>query len=269
VSGVVKNIKTKSKNTGTTTTATKIAPIALSNTAHTIAVASPAGNSSHAVGENKVIPHIFKAGWQELQSAGVDFESQRSVATNDLEDVIETVGYDYRHPSLEASLAHVRAQVDADDDLFGTTLQALKLQDVERSLDLELAAMDLEIRRAQLRLLHTYLLPPISGLVTAIYHDVGEYVEAGEPVVRIENDQHLLLVGWLQHRSPLTVGRQVIIRTTPYDTSRVVELQGTLVSVRGHEEDDDEWDLVIDVPKASELPLNYHFDRDATTVAIA
>src|SRR6185369_3494786 len=93
-------------------------------------------------------------------------------------------------------------------------LFSFRVPDMSSILQNELNVIDLEILKSQLRFLQTFLLSPISGIVTAVYKDEGEFVQPGDAVIRVENDDTLLLVGVLNCRGGLKPGMEVRVTTT-------------------------------------------------------
>ena len=151
--------------------------------------------------------------------------------------------------------------------LFLTTLTLVKLPTMVDSLSRELDAVDLGIRTLQVNLVHTFLFAPFTGLITAIYKDLGESVEPGEPVLRIENDDHLFFVGVVQHRGQVWPGRmaKISLGSVFEDDSLQNTVDAKVLSVRGHSSDGDEWDLLLEAanPKTggrNTLPINYQLD---------
>ena len=70
----------------------------------------------------------------------------------------------------------------------------------------ELANIDRDIYRLQIAWSNTMLCSPISGTVTGIYKNQGEWVRAGETVVRIEDNSEVLLVADVIYRDRISVG---------------------------------------------------------------
>ena len=117
-----------------------------------------------------------------------------------------------------------------------------------------------------------------------MYKDLGESVAVGEPVLTIEDHSHLLIVGRIQFRGvlrlddPLGAGGKARISTTSlFEDGQVQEFRNVkIVSIRGHDVDNDEYDLILecenplidpaDASKGRLLPINYHFDRDDTEI---
>ena len=46
---------------------------------------------------------------------------------------------------------------------------------------------------------------PIPGRVTGIYKNAGDWVRAGEPVIRVEDNRTILLVARLRYRDPIVI----------------------------------------------------------------
>jgi len=272
--GVITDTLTTTKNTGDVTSLTELTPVAMKNTAHRIEVRDSPANSNHNIQESQVIPQ-FWAGptdkWRDLAAGDLSFKSQKTTSANNLTHVSTTRNTEFRHPFLENLMHNHRAQIELQDELLVNETFSFRVPEIEAILDKELEAIDWEVRKTQIRFTQTFLMPPISGVITAIYKDVGEAVQPGEPVMRIENDDKVLIVGIVQHRGLLAVGNNVRIRTgNLYETgtsgTAKVEFSGSIVSVRGHDADDDEWDLIIECnnPSPKRLPINYHFDRETT-----
>jgi multidrug resistance efflux pump len=64
------------------------------------------------------------------------------------------------------------------------------------------------------------LVTPINGLVTGVFCDLGDCVQAGQPVMRVENDDEVVIVGTIKFRGVLTVGASASITTNLGDLRR-------------------------------------------------
>ncbi|MDE0101376.1 MAG: hypothetical protein OXN89_03270 [Bryobacterales bacterium] len=206
------------------------------------------------------------------------FASQHAVSrTSSTDDQRMVTPYQaYMHPILDNVIASRQQRVAVNEEKLRNEVLALKLPHMERILARELQSMDLEIRALQVNFAHTYLMPPIDGIVTAIYKDVGESVEPGEPVIRIENDSFVMLFGRIQFKEPLWPGRKVNVNIgSVFETTKDEALECKIVSVRGHESDDDEWEVILEAknPDAGDgrplLPINYQLDPDTATIELA
>lgn len=193
-------------------------------------------------------------------AATQDFYRQENVSQNE----------DYRHLVIENRSRHDRALIELGDERLATEIYNLRLKHMTQIWSNELSRIDLEVRKLQLNFTHTYLTSPIDGIVTAIYKDVGEGVQPGNPVLRVENADVVLLVGIVLHRGPLQVDPTipVVLETADlYEAGKKLRIDGRLVAVRGHDAGSDEWDVVIECDNTlHKLPLNYHFDRDVTEI---
>lgn len=201
---------------------------------------------------------------------GEEFESQSVSSTSNITNDNPV----FIHPKLDNRIEHEQMQIGLMLDKLQQELAKLRVPFLATVLANELAALDMDVRQMQLNYAHTFLVAPFSGVITAIYKDTGESVAAGEPVLRVENDEVVFIVGRIVHRALLTVGRNVIVHTTDlYEAGPVASFPGRIVSVRGHEADNDEWEIVIECPNPLDagrriLPINYQFDRDNSHVEV-
>ena len=204
------------------------------------------------------------------------FTSQRGQSTTSSASDQEMVTpyQAYVHPIRDNIIASRQQEVAVNEERIRNRIMELKLPYTDRILLLELASFDFEIRTLQVNFAHTYLLSPIDGFVTAIYKDVGESVEPGEPVIRIENDSFVMLFGRIQFKKALWPGREMVVDLgSIFETGKKQILNCKIVSIRGHESDDDEWEVVLEArnPKRQDrplLPLNYQIDPDTATIRL-
>lgn len=186
----------------------------------------------------------------------------------------------FLHRPTENVAAFLRQRLGQDVRELEEFLFSKGVPAMARIMDIELENLDLEVRKLQLNYAHSFLLSPIAGRVTAVYKDVGEAVSIGEPVVRVENDEKLLLVGTLNYRGALRVTEAgkpgpVTIKTTRlFETNTPLTLENVkIAAIRGHDHDNDEWDVVLECDNPVDggnrvLPLNYQFDRENTTFSV-
>lgn len=192
------------------------------------------------------------------------------------ESSVSTTPYpQFIHPRLENLISSNQALLGVHQEHMRLQLAKSRVLNFERLAMTELRAVDQEIRGLQANFAHTFLFSPIAGTITAVYKDVGESVEVGEPVVRIEDPTELYAVGQIQYRGRLVLGQRVIIsaRALFEDPEHDREEKAEIVSIRGHETDDDEWDVILRFTNPSDAsgliyPLNYGFDPSSTTVVI-
>jgi HlyD family secretion protein len=186
----------------------------------------------------------------------------------------DNFGYDYRHPSLENSAQYQRAQVALLDERFSHFMFAQTLPFLNTVFDNEVKAIDMDVKRLQVSYLDTMLLSPIDGIVTGVFRDKGDCVRAGQAVMRVENDKEILIVGTLKFRGLISIGSNVQITTKIFDSPTTLTATGKVVSVRGHDAEDEQWDLLIlgdnrDGHGNPIFPINYNFDYDDTTINIS
>ena len=132
--------------------------------------------------------------------------------------------------------------------------------------------MDLDIKRIQVAYIDTILVSPIDGVVTGVFRNKGDFVCAGQPVVRVENDQEILLVGTIKFRGLVSVGSSVTVTTQVFDSPTSLSVSGSVVAVRGHDSEDEQWEVLILCNNRAAgkpiFPINYNFDFDDTTIDI-
>jgi len=188
-----------------------------------------------------------------------------------------TVLTEYRHPAAENDIRWLQRELELQDEGLAQTLFSFQVPTLDRILGNELVSIDQEVRQLQLNLIHTVLVSPISGVITSVYKDVGESVAAGEPVLRVEDDSEVLLIGIINCRALIRVGEPVTLELTNAFESggQPIKLDGKLVVIRGHSSDNDEWEVIIRCDNtvagdatARRLPLNYNFQKEDMTVQI-
>jgi multidrug resistance efflux pump len=165
-------------------------------------------------------------------------------------------------------------QVALLNEEMNQAIASFRVDSMEKILANELAAMDQEARKLQTNFAHTFLTTPISGIVTIVYKDMGESVQVGEPVLRVENDDVVFAVGQVLHRSLLRVDQSVTVRIRDlFAEGTSLDIPGTIKAVRGHDADNDEWEVVIEcrnpvVGVSKVLPIYYQFDRDLSEIVV-
>ncbi|MDT5354918.1 MAG: hypothetical protein QOJ56_3450 [Mycobacterium sp.] len=184
-------------------------------------------------------------------------------------------GFEFRYPSAENNIRYRRARSSLRPEL----LNAIRMREMFRYASTifpnELAAIDRQIKKLQVAYLDTLLISPFDGLVTGVFRNEGDYVSAGQPVIRVENDTTVYLVGTIKYRGLLRVNSHVTVSTTLFDTegAQTTAIDGTVSAVRGHNSVDEQWDVLIKCSNRTPagepiLPLNYNFDFDSTIVNV-
>ena len=182
------------------------------------------------------------------------------------------------HPAKDFSIAHYQSKSAVAKERLQVENAVQRAKTMADAMSAELRAIDAGIRHLQINFAHTYLVSPINGIITAVYKDIGEYVESGEAVCRVENDSVVLFVGTLHSRKPLLVGRKLKLKIGSIfeDPERGQCLDAVIRAVRGHSADNDEWDIIAEAPNPQVdfadkdqppdirplFPLNYHLDPD-------
>lgn len=214
------------------------------------------------------------AAWTKEEGKFVD-ESQVSETTNAGKQISESDNPAFFHPRLDNSISHKQLQAGLSSEKMQQSIAAVSAPHTERIIADENAAMDAEVRRLQVTFAESYLTSPISGVVTAVFKDVGECVQPGEAVMRIENDAVVFLVGRVQYFGMLRIGQDVIVRAADLFEANVAEdFRGRIRGIRGHEADDDEWEILIECDNPLDgqgrrkLPIYYQFDRDTTKIIV-
>jgi multidrug resistance efflux pump len=196
------------------------------------------------------------------------------------EDVLSTEktsysGNPYRHPFIEASAKLCRAQVRLNDEMFANFLATLSVNDLSEVLNNELSAVDQDVRRVQAAYMNTILFSPISGTITGVYKRVGEAVAAGEPILRVENNDTINVAGAVVYGDMISLGDDVTINTTLFGAN-AAELSGTVSAARcvGGNGGDNRWHVVfacdnLDDDGSHIVPDNYNFSDVDTTANFA
>jgi biotin carboxyl carrier protein len=190
----------------------------------------------------------------------------------------ESKGYTFRHPTNENETQNHRTQVSLLDERYQQFMFSQQLPFLETSLQNEIDSLDLEVKRLQVSFINSILVCPITGVVTGVFADVGDCVRAGDPVLRVERDDTILIVGTIKFRKLLQIGAKVDITTNLFDASPPTPVplpQGTVVAIRGHDHEDERWDVIIQCPNLTDtlgvptIPITYTFDYDDTEITIS
>lgn len=191
------------------------------------------------------------------------------------EGVADTLswGYEYRYPSAENDLRYHNALAAVRHE----SVNAWRMSELHRHgatvFANELRTIDQSIRKLQSAYIDTFLVTPTPGVVTGVFREQGDYVRAGEPVVRVENDALVILVGTVKFRGIVRVGNAVTVSTTLAGGTAPTTLSGEVIAVRGHDAVSEQWELLVLCDNLTGdddriLPLNYNFDFERTTVEI-
>jgi hypothetical protein len=263
-------------STGTTTgTGTSKSDQSSTGKAKTSGTTTPSsGPSSKSTGETDSTGTSSTTGSSTSNQTSTGTSKTNTTGDTKVTQKTQNTDYGYRHPSAENDSQYQRAQVSLADERFAQFIFSQNLPFLPVVFDNELESIDLDVKRLQVSYLNTILFAPINGIVTGLFRDLGDCVQAGQPVMRVENDDEVLIVGTLKFRGLLSVGSKVSITTSIFDSPTPVTIKGAVVAIRGHDSEDEEWDAIIRCPNLDAsnnpiFPINYNFDFDDTTVDIS
>lgn len=198
-----------------------------------------------------------------------DSTGQTMTNTGTITQKITNTDYGYRIPWWECQAQYQRAQISLIDQQFAQFMYSVNFPNLKQVFENELNNIDCDIYRLQIAYANTMLMTPISGTVTGIYKNPGDAVRAGEPVIRVENDDTIFLVGTLICPALIQIGSSVKVATTLFGSDPASpSLSGTVVAARGHVQEN-EWAVILQCQNTDHMyPLGYNFDYDDTTVTI-
>jgi len=216
--------------------------------------------------------------------AGAYAATQRSGVVQNTTSVLETTAvgeqtitntdYTYRNPSNEAYAQNLRSQISLIDQQFSQYMSGQNLNHLGRVFNNEKQNIDYDVMRLQVAYLNTLLMCPIGGVVTGLYKGPGDWVKAGEPVMRVEDNSSIVLSGTLMYRGPIPTSSMLSIQTSQFNAANTQPFPAQVVAVRGHRARDDMWDVravcnnPLDVAGKPLFPPGYNFDREYTTISI-
>ncbi len=200
----------------------------------TTQVTGGAQNQTHTSHSSSVMTRFDPAAnggagdWVEVRDNDAMTLSQQtvSIAEND----------ELRHPNLENQMRFVRVSADLLDEILAESTFGLTVPNLTQIWKNELRELDLEIRRLQVIFSETFLLPRVSGIITAQLRGSGDSVRAGEPVVRIENVDQIMLNGQVKVKGRLYLGQTCTVETSNVfgtDPAEKLSLPARIVSLRG------------------------------------
>lgn len=202
---------------------------------------------------------------QGVVTAGKTYEQATRPATT-----TTSVGNEYKTPYLESQAREHRAQISLMDQMFDSFMLGQSIPYLEQIFKNELDNVDNDVYRLQIAFLRSFLFPPLPGIVTGIYKRPGDAVNAGEPVIRIEDNSAVYLVANLVLSSPVAVGANATVKTTlSGGEAPETTVPGIVVSARG-QADGGRWEVVIKIDNLNGgsliFPIDYWFDAEYTHV---
>lgn len=195
-------------------------------------------------------------------------------ALPDTTQTIKNTDFSYQTPLYDAQAQRDRSIINLTKQLFSLYMASQNAPNLATVFNNEKQNIDLDVKRLQLAYLNTILMSPIDGIITGIYKSPGDWVRAGEPVVRVENNSTVILVATLRYQGSISIGQQMTVTTSPFGSSSgqpQPSVPAYIIAVRGHPDEDDLWDVHATYTTVSSFPMlppNYHFDYDDTSVTI-
>jgi hypothetical protein len=184
-------------------------------------------------------------------------------------------GFEFRNPSAENDMRYRRALASLQPEFLNAWRMAEMCKHGDTTFRNELFAIDQQIKKLQIAYVDTFLVAPFAGLVTGVFRSRGDYVTAGQPVVRVEDDTSVYLVGTVKLRGLLRVNSKIKVTTTLFDApgGQPTIINGTVSAVRGHDSISEQWDVLIlcenrTAQDEAILPLNYNFEFENTTIEV-
>jgi hypothetical protein len=229
---------------------------------------------SHGVNQFTAVGKLKTGGNPNSQDDWeVQTQLEPTVVAQRITSIVQSDGITF--PQKENDIRRERLVADLSDEFLTDYVFFKRVPSLEMIWKNELDSIDLEIKKLQLAYIATFIFSPFDGKVTAFYKQAGENVRAGDPVVRVENENALLLVGQVVCPSAPSVGQPVKIVTQHVfgdSGSPPVILNGKVVVVKGVDTLCGRWNVTFDVGNsgAVRIPAGYDFDPDpgVTTVAI-
>jgi hypothetical protein len=197
--------------------------------------------------------------------------------TGSLPDPTQTIkntDFSFQTPLYDIQAQCYRSLIGLSKQLFSQYMAGQSLPHLNTVFNNEKQGIDLDVKRLRIAYLNTILMSPISGVITGIYKNVGDWVQAGEPVIRVENNTAVILVATLRYQGSISIGQTLTVTTSPFDSSSGQSqptVAADIIAVRGHPNEDDLWEVhaaYTTGPSFPTLPPNYHFDYDDTSVTI-
>ncbi len=172
-------------------------------------------------------------------------------------------------PRKDNEFRFFRDIADLELEILQASIESFKVSSIAEILQAELEAIDHQINSLRADFLDTLLLSPFDGVVAQVFKTIGESAAPFEPIIRVENWDSIFLLGWIQARAVLQLDQklEITIKGVFEDPTKEKTLIGTIVSIRGHDSDNDEWEVVIECENLVDpLPVNYRFDRESTEI---
>ncbi len=257
---------------GTSNTFTDSIATDLSNaTSSSASIATVSDDFTNGVASGVSVNSSFGSGFVTQLGASVSRSDSKGNA-NQTQAAVNT-DYGYRVPNLEREAQNQRAQISLMDEQFAQFMLAQSLPNLDTVFTNELQSIDLDVKRLQVRYLNTILMSPLQGIITGIFKNPGDFVKAGEAVLRVEDNSVVYVIGTVVCSDFVKLGASAIVTTKMFSTGSTTSISGTVVGTRGRRGYDDRWEIVVKCNNLDGggnwiMPLHYHFDYDDTSVTI-
>lgn len=199
------------------------------------------------------------------------YQTNSNSSTEHQDQSVKTSTQTFRHPFYNAKAQYQRAQISLIDQRLSALVSAQNIPHLATVFRNELASIDADVYRLQISFLNTILMSPVPGVVTGVFKNPGDPVKAGEPVVRVEYLDVVLIEAIVIFRGPVLVNQTTVTITTALFSSSSgapTSISGLVVAARG-QNDDDTWHLIVECANPDGIPAGYCFDPDDTTVTLA
>lgn len=226
----------------------------------------------------KPAPAAQRVAWDRpdnsVLTAGYNFEYSTSSGRASGTQSASNTDVEYRTPYHETRARRVRAHISLIDQKFEAYMLEQNIPHLETIFENELASIDNDVYQFQVALLRSFLISPIPGVVSGIYKYPGDGVSAGEPVLRVENNDVVHLLSNVVHRGPIPIGAAATVTSTLYGPSDpATTLTGPILAARG-QGDGNRSEIVVRINNLDGagnhiLAPGYVFDREFTTISIA
>ncbi|MEU4222239.1 hypothetical protein [Actinoplanes sp. NPDC026623] len=222
------------------------------------------------------------AGYQQFQfttagqraladTGGRNYERSETNESGRSAEAATYTDYDYRTPLLDARARLHRAHISLEDEKFELYMFEQNIPHLEKIFANELDSVDNDLYQLQVALIRSYLTSSFSGRVTGVYKTPGDSVSAGEPVVRVENNQSSFLIADVEHLGAIPLGATATVGTAPFG-GPVTSIAGSVAAARGLTSVG-RWEVVVKIPNLDAagveiFPPGYCFDPNQTDITI-
>lgn len=187
-------------------------------------------------------------------------------------------GYTYYFPTVDVDVQYQQTMINLQEQVFATSQSAEMLPQLANIWTNQLQGIDLDVRRLQIAYINTFLFSPIAGVISRMRKNVGDYVRAGEPVMRVDGNDTVLLDGTVTYPGVPAIGSPTTVKTTLPGARAATTVTGNIVAVSGLKNNDQQWQIAVKCgnqvaasgrgPRHQLLPLHFSLNPEQTTVDI-